>query len=229
MNLLIERHNEAGGYAALKQGAHISTRVCVSVKPQDEILRFVQDTTEISVNGWNFESVPYARFGRVISGGGTVADTLEVILDGIYVADSSYGALTDILKKVVQHPLRGKPIQIGRLVIDTNTYEAIALQPRFVGTIHNSPLSLENGPSMTIKCASYRNAAHRQAAWVHSEVSHKQRWPGDNAAKHMSDAVSRGGQYPWNKTTSSGGGNGGGGGGYPGGYPNFGLGFFNLR
>lgn len=208
MNLLIERYNEAGGYAALKQGPHISTRVCVSVKPQDEILRFVQDTSEISVNGWNFEPVPYARFSSVSSGGGSVADTMEIILDGVYVADAAHGALTDILKKVVQYPLRGKPIQVGRLVIDTNTYEAIALQPRFIGTIHNSPLSLDDGPNMTIKCASYRNAAHRQTAWVHSEVSHLQRWPNDNAAKYMSDAVSRGGQYPWNKINSNGGGGG---------------------
>lgn len=209
MNLLIERHNEAGGYEALKEGSHISTRVCVSVKPQDEILRFVQDTTKISVNGWTFEPVPYAHFSNVTSGGGTVADTMEVILDGAYVAEESYNALTDILKKVVQHPLRGKPIQVARLVIDTNTYEAIALQPRFIGTIHNSPLSLESGPNMTIKCASYRNAAHRQTAWVHSEVSHQQRWPDENVAKYMSDAVARGGQYPWNKMKSNGGGGGG--------------------
>lgn len=208
MNLLVERYNEAAGYAAMRESAHISTRVCVSVKPENEVLRFVQDTTAITIDGKTFEPVPYARFSDVVSGSGDIADTMDVILDGIYVADGGYGELTDILKRVVQYPLRGKPIQVGRIVLDVNTYEAISLQPLFVGTIHKSPLEIseENGPSFKIKCASYRNAAHRQTAWVHSEVSHEQRWPGDRAGKFMSDAINRGGRYWWNKIVSGGGG-----------------------
>ena len=206
MNLLVERFNEQAGYAALKAGPHISTRICVSVQPQNEVLRFVQDTMEVTVGGLAFAPVPWASFGEFSSGGGTIADTLDIVLDGKYLADSSYGELNDVLRKVIQYPLRGRPVQVGRIILDLNTFEGISLQPLFVGTIHNSPLSFEDGPNMTITCASYRNAAHRQAPQLHSDVGHQERYPGDGAAKHMSDAIARGGTYPWNTVISSGGG-----------------------
>lgn len=209
--MLVERHNEAAALAALAQEA-IETRVVVSVKPSDTIYRFVRDNVAYSLNGWNFEPVPFAEFDPISSDDGSVADTTKITLDGKYFLTASDDNPTDVFRNVLQHPLRDRPIQIGLLVLNTDTKEAIGLIPQFVGFIDQAPLSRNKDSAiLEINCASFRAYAQRRVARTYSNTDHQSRFPGDGAAKWIADAVFRSGKYAWNRVTGSGSGSTGGG------------------
>ena len=201
--MIVERFNEAGALAALDQ-PFISTRLCVSVQPETEILRFIKDSSEVTVNGLLFEPVPYAEFSPIFSGDGATADTTTITLDGRNMVVAGDETPDTILQRVLARPLRDRPIQIGLIVLNTNTFEPIGLIPQFVGIIDNAPFSRRKDERsadarIEINLASFRVFAQRRIARTYSDTDHTLRFPGDRAARWISDTVFRLGRYAWNK------------------------------
>lgn len=215
--MLIEEHNTAAALTALGEPA-IETRLCVSVKPESTVMRFVRDNVELDINGNTFNPVPFAEFDPISSGDGSVADTTKIVLDGKYLLTTDDNNPTDIFRSIIAYPLRDRPIQIGLAVLNVDTKAVIGLIPQFVGFIDNAPLvRAKDNARLEINCASFRAYAQRRVARTYSDTDHRSRFPGDGACKHISDAVFRAGKYIWNRTAAgnvnqtSGGGGGGGG------------------
>lgn len=202
--MLLERYNETAALAALAEEA-IETRIVVSVQPTDTVYRFVADSVAYSINGWDFEPVPYAEFDPISSDDGSVADTTTITLDGKYFLTATDNNPTDIFRNVVNHPLRDRPIQIGLLVLNVDTKEAIGVIPQFVGFIDNAPLTRSKDSAMLeIHCASFRAYAERRVTRTYSDTDHRTRFPGDGACKWIADAVFRSGKYIWNRSSAQG-------------------------
>jgi hypothetical protein len=202
--MLIERYNETAALAALAEES-IETRVCVSVQPTDTVYRFVRDNVGYTLNGWDFEPVPFAQFDPIASDDGSVADTTTITLDGKYFLTVTDNDPSDVFRTVLQHPLRDRPIQIGLLVLNTDTKEAIGVIPQFVGFIDNAPLTRSKDSAiLEINCASFRAFAQRRVTRTYSDTDHRSRFPGDGACKWIADAVFRSGKYIWNRTSGQG-------------------------
>lgn len=218
--MLVERYNEAAAIAALDDPI-ISTRICVSIKPETEIFRFVKDTGLITMervgdDDWLFNPVPYAEFAPISSGDGRSADTTAITMDGADIIAKDGYDVDSVLQSILAFPLRDRPIQIGLLVLNTETQEPIGVIPQFIGLVDNVPFTREKTDKMAnvrleINCVSFRAYAQRQFARTYSDTDHRARFPGDGACKWISDTVFRAGKYPWNTTTGQGAGGGGGG------------------
>lgn len=233
--MIVERYNETAAYAALDE-PFIETRICVSIQPETEIFRFVKDVTEITVerageDDWLFHPVPYADFSPITSGDGRAADTGTITLDGANIISHDPSQTVDsVLQSILAFPLRDRPIQVGLMVLNIETLEVIGLIPQFVGFVDNVPLSRDksSGSMLEINMASFRAYAQRRIARSYSDTDHQSRFPGDRAARWISDAVFRGGKYAWNSESARGSGSGGGSPGYtPGFIPGFNN--FNLQ
>jgi hypothetical protein len=216
--MLVEKHNVDAALAALS-GDFIDTRLCVSVQPEDEIFRFIVDNSELTINNWLFEPVPYAEFDAITSADGAVADTTTITLDGSHMEGGFDDDPDDILQRVLTYPLRDRPIQIGLLVINFETNEPIGLIPQFVGFIDNAPLMRERKPTssnskLLFNLVSFRAYAQRRVARLYSDTDHVSRFPLDRCARWISDVVFKLGKYSWNRDDAQGGGatTGGGGG-----------------
>lgn len=201
--MLIEEWNSQAAYDALMEPAY-DTRVCVSVKPDGAILRFVRDAGEITAGPYSFGPVPYARIGAITSGAGSVADTTQITLDGSAMTEAGIPDPDSVLQSILNYTLRDRPIQIGLIVLNVDTKEPIGLIPKFVGFVDSSGLDRDKktGPKMVIELASYRGFARRRVQRTYSYTDHITRFAGDHALKWLSDAVFRGAQYPWNKQTA---------------------------
>ncbi len=213
--MIVESYNEAGALDALME-PYISTRICFSVKPEAEIFRFVKDASQMELDGKTYHPVPYAEFSNIASGDGQAADTGSITLDGANIISHSEQSVDEVLQSLLEFPLRDRPVQIGLIVLNTETMAPIGLIPQFVGFIDQAPLEVnDSGSRLDIHVASFRAYAQRQVARTYSDTDHQARFPGDKALRWISDAVFRGGKYAWNSTSArgSGAGRGGGGGG----------------
>ena len=183
----------------------------MTVQPDVEKFRFVKDVAEINFNGWSFKPVPYAEFSPVSSGDGAAADVATITLDGTNIVSYDPSQSVDsVLQSILAFPLRDRPIQIGLLVLNVETLEPIGLIPQFVGFIDNVPLNRgkRDGSTLEINIASFRAYAQRRIARTYSDTDHQVRFPGDRAARWISDAVFRGGKYSWNMSSATAAGNG---------------------
>jgi len=217
--MLVERHNEAAALEALS-APFINTRLCVSIQPETEVFRFVNDAGQILMerpgdDDWLFHPVPYAQFSSVNSGDGRVADTTSIVLDGADIVAGDGHTVDGVLQTILEFPLRDRPIQIGLLVLDVETSVPIGLIPQFIGFVDNVPFSREKSSDdisvrLEINCASFRAYAQRQFIRTYSDTDHQSRFPGDGACKHISDAVFRRGKYAWNSESAVGSGSGSG-------------------
>lgn len=196
--MIIDRYNEQAALAALEE-PFIETRVAVSVKPEDEIMRFVQDVQWYSVNGWDYGPVPYAEFDDFMSGSGGVPDTTIITLDSRNI-EMLTGTADEMLQSVLDKPLRDRPIAISILVLNTETKEVIGVIPRFVGIIDSATLTREKeaGARLEISTLSYRAFVNRRTPRVYGDTDHGTRFPGDRSMKWISDVVHRRGKYRWN-------------------------------
>jgi len=79
--MLYESYNVGDALAAL-DAPQISTRIAVSVQPEDIIYRMVVDTGEISIGSWVFSPVPFLKISNISSGEGQGADTGTLTIDG---------------------------------------------------------------------------------------------------------------------------------------------------
>lgn len=212
--MLVERVNEAAALAALNLPM-VSTRLCISIKPEDTIFRFTNDTSNITVGGKEFVSTPYMQFSDINSGGGRSADTMTVTLDGAHIVNKSaieagVSQLIDqALLSIVSLPLRDRPVQCGTIVLNVETGQPIGLIPDFVGFVDGIPFNREkdeggSGSSrLDMNIASFRAFSQRQYARVYSETDHLARFPLDRCARWISDAVFRNSKYPWNETSAT--------------------------
>ena len=217
--MIVDRYNEAGAIEALSRN-HINTRVCVTVRPEGQTFRFVREARVMTLERDGdtplvFNPIPYVEFTPVSSGDGSVADTLTVTFDGQAITAQGQNTVDDVLQSLLQFPLRDRPIQVGLLVLDTNTHKPIGIIPQFIGFIDNVPFSREKTNDETsvkleFHLASFRAYATRQFVRTYSDTDHTTRFPGDRAARHISNAVFRNGKYAWNQVGSYGGGGSGG-------------------
>ena len=202
--MIVDTHNEVAARAALLDPL-METRICVSVQPEDEILRFVNDTGGIVVNGNLYGPVPYAEFSDVTSGVGRVADTMTITLDGDSMIVPSDETPDSVLQDVLTHPLRDRPISVGLIVLNPVTMEAIGIVPQMVGFIDQVPFTRDkrDGSKLEITVASYRAYSQRRIARTYSDTDHRTRFPGDGAAKWITNVIFRGRTFPWNSTTAT--------------------------
>lgn len=212
--MIVEAVNKQLAFDSLS-GDFYNTRLCVSVKPENEVFRFVADTTNHVVGGLDFGPVPYAEFSEITSGDGNSADTMTITLDGSKMIVPDGTTPDSVLLDVLNRPLRDRPIQVGLIALDFDTDEPIGLIPRFVGFIDNAPLtrSKTGGSVLDINCVSFRGFASRRIPVTYSDTDHVTRFPGDRSARHINDVVRRGGTYQWNSETGGGSGVTTGGGG----------------
>ena len=216
--MLVERYNEAEALSLLSNPI-ISTRVCVSVRPETEVFRFVKDTTQLTLDrgeqeDWVFNPVPYAEFSPVSSGDGRAADTTTITMDGSDIVAKDGHSVDTVLQDILAFPLRDRPIQIGLLVLNTETQRPVGVIPQFIGFIDNVPFSREKTADtvdvmLEINCASFRAFAQRRFTRMYSNTDHQTRFPGDGACKWISDTVFRRGKYAWNSESAQGYGGGG--------------------
>lgn len=221
--MIIDNYNQAEAIAALSK-SHINTRVCVTVKPEGEVFRFVREAATMTLERDGdtpliFHPVPYAEFAPISSGDGRVADTTTITFNGADITSQGMDSVDSVLQSILEFPLRDRPIQIGLLVLDADTHKPIGIIPRFIGFIDNVPFSREKTNQVAevmleFNLVSFRAYAQRQFVRTYSDTDHRTRFPGDGAAKHISNAVFRNGKYAWNQESATGaGGIAGGGGG----------------
>jgi hypothetical protein len=226
--MLVEEYNVAAAYAALQERV-ISTRHCVSVKPESTIYRFVNGSSIITANSWTFNPIPYAQFGEINNGDGRIADTMDITFDGSDITSRGDEAVDSILQSILDFPLRDRPIQVGLMVMEPGTSNVIGVISQFVGFIDNTPFTREKGNMggvnavLTFKLASFRAYAQRQFVRTYSITDHVSRFPGDQALKWISDMVFRSGKFRWNRMDATANGIGGGGGGRTPNNPNIDL------
>ena len=210
--MLVERFQEAAALAALDE-PHISSRICVSVKPGDgNVYRMVNDTVERTVNGAVFAARPIARFSPITTGAGQAADTMVITLDsGDYANDP--GDIENIFQGAIAYALRDRPIQVGEIVLDPETHAIVGLIPRFVGLVDSVHFnrSPEDGATFEVSLISFRAVRARREPRVYGDVDQNAAYPGDNSMRFISDAVVRNGKYKWNGTEGGGRASGGGG------------------
>lgn len=209
--MIFEEVNREAALAAL-DGPFINTRLCVTIRPDTQTYRFVNDTQQIDMNGLIFEPVPYAQFTPVSSGDGRVADTMTITFDGSNIVSVSPGQTVDaVLQSILAFPLRDRPVQVGLLVLDEQN-TPIGLLAQFVGFVDNVPLDRNNRvePVLEFNLASFRAFAARRTARTYSDTDHTSRFPGDRACRWIADTVFRNGKYSWNSETGTGAGTGGG-------------------
>jgi len=105
----------------------------------------------------------------------------------------------------MSYPLRDRPIQIGLLVLNLESRQAIGLVPQFVGIIDRSVFerSKDSGSLLTVNIASYRAYAQRRVQRLYSHTDHSARHSGDGFLKFLSDTVFRAGKYAWNSQQAS--------------------------
>ncbi len=198
-------YNETQALSALSASV-IETRLCVSVKPDDEIYNFVYDSSPLTVDGEDYNPLPYVIFSSITSGDGRAADTMQITLDGQHlVTNDDAWTVDSVFQEMLNRNLRDRPMSVDLAVLNPETFEVIGMVPQFVGFIDNVPLERPKGePSRLIfNCSSYRAYSQRRVARVHSNSDHQTRFPGDGAAKWLSSVVFRGGKFPWNKTTAT--------------------------
>lgn len=214
--MLIERRNETAALEALN-APQISTRIAVSVQPEDIVYHMVVDTSEIIMEDLTFSPVPFLKVSNITSGEGQGADTGTVTLDGREMLSPPSTSTEAVLQSIMGHSLRDRPVQIALLVLNVETKEAIGLIPQFVGIIDRAVLERKKSEAsvLTVQIASYRAYAQRRVQRLYSNTDHNARYPGDGILKHLSDTVFRSGKYAWNsqQATGSGAGRGGGRGG----------------
>ena len=212
--MLFEEYETEAALAAL-DAPQISTRIAVSVKPEDVVHRMVVDTAEIDVGGMVFSPVPFLRISNITSGEGQGADTGTITLDGREMLTPPSTSTEDVLQSLMSYPLRDRPLQIGLLVLNVETKQAVGLIPQFVGIIDRAVLERRKdaASTLTVTIASYRAYAQRRVQRLYSHTDHQARHPGDGFLKHLSDNVFRAGKYAWNSQTAAGSGAGRGGGG----------------
>lgn len=210
--MIVESFNVVGALAAL-DAPYIETRMCLSIKPETTIFRFVNDTAPASVNGWDFEPAPYAEFSGINTQPGRAADSMTVVIDGRNLVSPLPVAPDQILHDIQSRSLRDRPVHVGLMVLDTSTHMPVGIISEFIGQVDNSKVKYgrDKGVFFEMKLVSARAVAHRRVAATYSNTGHQTRFPGDEALKWMADAVYRGGKYPWNSsaaTAVSGGGGG---------------------
>ncbi|PHR57938.1 MAG: hypothetical protein COA43_11215 [Robiginitomaculum sp.] len=221
--ILRDEYNVEIAKAALME-PFINTRICISIKPESEIHRFVIDIAEIEieVDGNVFKPVPYAQISPITTGAGRGADTATITLDGVDIVSTGEASVDAVLQELQAYPLRDRPVQIGLIVLNTQTGVVIGLIPQFIGFVDSTPLTRSvdgkgvGSSKLEIKLASARGYFSRRTPRIYSDQDHQTRFSDDRACKHISDVVFRGGQYKWNEKITSGGGgrspgNGGGG------------------
>lgn len=211
--MLFEDYETSAALAALDE-PHISTRIAVSVKPQDTVFRMVVDTSKIDVGGMVFSPVPFLKISNISSGEGQGADTGTITMDGREMLSPPSTSAETVLQNIMNYPLRDRPVQIGLLVLNVQNKQAIGLIPQFVGIIDRAVLERSKGEAsvLTVQIASYRAYAQRRVQRLYSHTDHSVRHPGDGFLKHLSDNVFRAGKYAWNSQTATGSGAGRGGG-----------------
>lgn len=213
MTSIYEAHGAAAIDAALLKPI-IETRIAVNVRPGNQTLRFIKDTMSQTLGGNKWEPVAWAEFNGISLGQGLVPDTAQITLDGRSFIDPASETPDTVLQNVLNETLRDRPIQIGIMVLDPDTKDALGLKPEFVGTIDNAKFDRPDGEAgkVLIDCTSIRGFAARRTARIYSETDHLTRFPGDDALKHISK-ISFFKGYSWNKLGASapGGGTGGGG------------------
>lgn len=212
--MLFESYEQAAALAAL-DGPQISTRIAVSVKPENEVYRMVVDTAQINVGSMMFSPVPFLKVSNITSGEGQGADTGTITMDGREMLSPPSTSTEAVLQNIMSYPLRDRPIQIGLLVLNVETKAAIGLIPQFVGIIDRAVMerSKSDASVLTVSIASYRAYAQRRVQRLYSHTDHSARYPNDGFLKHLSDTVFRSGKYAWNSMQATGNGIGRGGGG----------------
>lgn len=207
--MLFEEYEQAAAMAALDE-PQISTRIAISVKPEDTVYRMVVDTAEIDVGGMVFSPVPFLKVSNISSGEGQGADTGTITMDGREMISPPATSTEQVLQNIMAYPLRDRPVQIGLLVLNVETKQAIGLIPQFVGIIDRAVLERTKGEAsiLTVSIASYRAYAQRRVQRLYSHTDHSARYPGDGFLKHLSDNVFRAGKYAWNSQTAAGSGAG---------------------
>lgn len=205
--MLYEVRSKAAALAALDE-PQISTRIAVSVQPEDIPYHMVVDTSEIVIDDLTFAPVPFLKVSNVTSGEGQGADTGTITLDGREMLSPPATSTEAVLQNIMSYPLRDRPVQIALLVLNVETKQAIGLIPQFVGVIDRALLERKKGEAsvLTIQIASYRAFAQRRVQRLYSHTDHQARYDGDGFLKHLSDTVFRGGKYAWNsqQATASG-------------------------
>lgn len=212
--MLFEDYETEAALAAL-DAPQISTRIAIAVKPEDVVYRMVVDTAEIDVGGLVYSPVPFLKISNITSGEGQGADTGTITLDGREMLSPPSTSTEAVLQNLMSYPLRDRPLQIGLLVLNVETKQAVGLIPQFVGIIDRAVLERrkDQASTLTVNIASYRAYAQRRVQRLYSHTDHLARHPGDGFLKHLSDNVFRAGKYAWNSQTATGSGAGRGGGG----------------
>lgn len=219
--MIMESYNETAALAALSD-SFISTRICFSVKPETEIFRFVKDTHALELDGKTYHPVPYAEFSDISSGDGQAADTGTITMDGANMVSNSDQSVDQVLQSLLAFPLRDRPVQIGLIVLNTQTHAPIGLIPQFVGFVDRVPFEVrQQGSRLEIQIASFRAFARRRIARTYSDTDHETRFDQDRSLRWISDAVFRGGKYAWNSISARGSGAGRGIRPNPGNYPGY--------
>jgi len=214
--MIVEAINQEAAIAALMEPS-ISTRICFSIKPEDQIYRFVKDTIKMTLAGEIYHPVPYAEFSNIASGDGQAADTGTITLDGANIVSHTAQSVDQVLQSLLNFSLRDRPVQIGLIVLNVETMEPIGLIPQFVGFVDQAPFEVtEQASKLDIHVASFRAYAQRRIARTYSDTDHQTRFPGDKSLRWISDAVFRGGKYAWNSMSATGSGAGRGRGRTPG-------------
>jgi hypothetical protein len=195
----------------------VSTRITVGIDIDGTIYRFVHENNSLTVDGETYSAVPYAQFSPIVSSTGDVSDTCSIILESIYFTDGAGSNVgQQVIRDIMSYDLLKCPVQIGEVVLNTDTLEVIGLIPKFVGVVDNTPYSStieDDGvvkSEIKLSLISYRTLPKRRVPSFYSDVDHSRRFTNDRSLRHISDAVFRNGRYRWNTTTGGQGGVGGG-------------------
>ena len=196
MSVFFEEWNAAAVDASLEVGPY-HPRITVHVQAGGETFRFIRDNVERTMDGKQFLRLPYLEVGPVENTEGAVADRVELSIDGsdLFYPDST--PTETAFAQAMAKPLRGAPIQIGKAMLDRVTRQPIGFVADFVGFIEGAEMDMD-GPAFTVTALSSETWFHQRAAEVYTDVSHQRLWPGDNAFRHVSDTVNRGGNALWN-------------------------------
>lgn len=209
--MIVESFNVAGALAALEKPV-IETRMCVSIKPETTIHRFVSDSAAVSINGWDFEPAPYAQFSGINSSPGTASDSMTITIDGRNLLSPLPDYADQVIQQVQKQTLRDRPVHVGLVVLNPANLVPIGILSEFIGIVDNSRLKYDDdkGSIYPIRLLSSRSLTTRRVAITYSDTGHTLRF-GDRALRWISDNVFRAGKYPWNSVTASAQGAGGGG------------------